>query len=54
MRAVRQALKSKRRLFVIDYYRYRKNPAANPEVVRRHIPLDRDDVVRKSRPKNFT
>ena len=47
MRGVRRALKSGGRLFVIDYYRYRKHPAANSEVLRRHIRLDRDDVVKE-------
>ena len=53
MRGVRRALKAGGRLFVIDYYRYRKNPAANPEAVRRHIRLDRDDVVKEVEAQGF-
>ena len=53
MRGVRRALKSGGRLFIIDYYRYRKHPAANPEMLRRHIRLDRDDVVKEVRAEGF-
>ena len=53
MRGVRRALKSGGRLFVIDYYRYRKHPAANPELLRRHIRLDRDDVVKEIEAEGF-
>ena len=53
MRGVRRALKSGGRVFVIDYYRYRPNPAANPELVRRHIRLDRDDVVKEVETEGF-
>ena len=53
LRGVRRALKSSGRLFVIDYYRYRKHPAANPEILRRHIRLDRDDVVNEVEAEGF-
>lgn len=53
MRVVRQALKSGGRLFIIDYYRNRPNPAASPDKVRRHIRLDRDDVVKEVETQGF-
>jgi SAM-dependent methyltransferase len=53
MQGVRRALKSGGRLFVIDYYRNRPNPAASPDVVRRHIRLDRDDVVKEVEAQGF-
>lgn len=53
MQRVRRALKSGGRLFVIDYYRYRPHPAASPEELRRHIRLDRDDVVKEVEAEGF-
>ena len=53
MQGVHRALKSSGRLFIIDYYRYRQNPAASSEEVRRHIRLDRDDVVKEVEAKGF-
>ena len=53
MQGVRRALKSGGRLFIIDYYRNRPNPAASPDEVRRHIRLDRDDVVREVETQGF-
>lgn len=53
MRGVHRALKSGGRLFIIDYYRNRENPAANLDVVRRHIRLDRDDVVKEVQSQGF-
>jgi ubiquinone/menaquinone biosynthesis C-methylase UbiE len=53
MQGVRRALKSGGRLFVIDYYRSRPNPAASPDEVRRHIRLDRDDVVKEVEAQGF-
>lgn len=53
MQGVRRALKSGGRLFIIDYYRSRPNPAASPEEVRRHIRLDRDDVVKEVEAEGF-
>lgn len=53
MRAVHRALKPGGRLFIIDYYRSRENPAANLEVVRRHIRLDQDDVVKEVQAQGF-
>lgn len=41
------------RLFVIDYYRSRPNPAANIDLVRRHIRLDREDVVKEIEAQGF-
>ena len=54
MRAVRRALKSGGRLFIIDYYRNRPNPSANIDEVRRHIRLDRDDVVKEVEAQGFS
>lgn len=54
MRGVRRALKSGGRLFVIDYYRSRPNPHASLDEVRRHIRLDRDDVVKEIEDQGFT
>ena len=53
MQGVRRALRSGGRLFVIDYYRSRPNPAASPDEVRRHIRLDRDDVVKEVEAEGF-
>jgi len=53
MQGVRRALKSGGRLFVIDYYRNRPNPAASQDEVRRHIRLDRDDVVKEVEAEGF-
>jgi predicted methyltransferase len=53
MQGVRRALKSGGRLFVIDYYRNRPNSAASPDVVCRHIRLDRDDVVKEVEAQGF-
>ena len=53
MQGVRRALKSGGRLFIIDYYRSRSNPAASPDEVRRHIRLDRDDVVKEVEAEGF-
>ena len=53
MQGVRRALKSGGRLFVIDYYSNRPNPAATPDLVRRHIRLDRDDVVKEVEAQGF-
>jgi SAM-dependent methyltransferase len=53
MQGVHRALKSSGRLFVIDYYRYRQHPAASPEELRRHIRLDRDDVVKEVEAEGF-
>ena len=53
MQGVRRALKSGGRLFIIDYYRNRPNPAASPDEVRRHIRLDRDDVVKEVETQGF-
>lgn len=53
MRGVHRALRAHGRLFIIDYYRDRENPAANLEVVRRHIRLDRDDVVKEVQAQGF-
>jgi SAM-dependent methyltransferase len=53
MRGVHRALKSGGRLFVIDYYRSRPHPAASPEQLRRHIRLDRDDVVKEVEAEGF-
>ena len=47
IQGVHRALKSGGRVFVIDYYRSRPHPAASPEQLRRHIRLDRDDVVKE-------
>ena len=54
MRGVRRALKSDGRLFIIDYYRSRPNPAASLDVVARHIRLDRDDVVKEIEAQGFS
>ena len=53
MQGVRRALKSGGRLFIVDYYRNRPNPAASPDLVRRHIRLDRDDVVKEVEAQGF-
>jgi SAM-dependent methyltransferase len=53
MKGVRRALKPGGRLFIIDYYRNRPNPAASPEVIRHHIRLDRDDVVSEVEAQGF-
>lgn len=53
MRAVRRALKAGGRLFIIDYYRSRPNPQASLEEVRRHIRLDRDEVVKEVEAQGF-
>ena len=53
MQGVRRALKSGGRLFVIDYYRNRPNPAATPDLVWSHIRLDRDDVVKEVEAQGF-
>jgi cyclopropane fatty-acyl-phospholipid synthase-like methyltransferase len=53
MQGVRRALKPKGRLFIIDYYRDRPNPAASADEVRRHIRLDRDDVVKEVEAQGF-
>ena len=53
LRGIHRALKSRGRLFIIDYYRSRENPAASLEVVRRHIRLDRDDVVKEIQAQGF-
>lgn len=53
IQGVRRALKSGGRLFVIDYYRSRSNPAASLDMVRRHIRLDRDDVVKEVKAEGF-
>ena len=53
MRGVRRALKSGGRLFIIDYYRSRPNPAASLDEVRRHIRLDRDEVVGEIETQGF-
>ena len=53
MRGIHRALKPGGRLFIIDYYRSRENPAANLEAVRRHIRLDRDDVVKEVQAQRF-
>ena len=53
MLGVRRALKSGGRLFIIDYYRSRPNPQANLDQVRRHVRLDRDDVVKEIEAQGF-
>ena len=53
MQGVRRALKPGGRLFIIDYYRNRPNPAASLDAVRRHIRLDRDDVVKEVEAQGF-
>jgi cyclopropane fatty-acyl-phospholipid synthase-like methyltransferase len=53
MGGVRRALKSGGRLFIIDFYRSRPNPQANLDEVRRHIRLDRDDVVKEIEAQGF-
>ena len=53
MGAVRRALKSDGRLFIIDFYRNRPNPQATLEQVQRHIRLDRDDVVKEIEAQGF-
>ena len=53
MKGLRRALKFGGRLFVIDYYRSRSNPAASLDVVRSHIRLDRDDVVKEVEAEGF-
>jgi ubiquinone/menaquinone biosynthesis C-methylase UbiE len=53
MQGVWRALKSGGQLFIIDYYRYRANPAASPDLVRHHIRLDRDDVVKEVEAQGF-
>jgi ubiquinone/menaquinone biosynthesis C-methylase UbiE len=53
MRGVRRALKSGGRLFVIDYYRNRPIPRVSPDEVRRHLRLDRDDVVKEVEAQGF-
>ena len=53
LQGVRRALKSDGRLFIIDYYRSRPNPSANLDEVRRHIRLDRDDVVKEIEAQGF-
>jgi SAM-dependent methyltransferase len=54
MQGVRRALKSGGQLFIIDYYRNRPNPAARSlDEVRRHIRLDRDDVVKEVETQGF-
>ena len=54
MGGVRRALKTGGRLFIIDFYRSRPNPQANLDAVRRHIRLDRDDVVKEIEAQGFT
>lgn len=54
MQGVRRALKSGGRLLIIDYYRSRPNPQANLDAVRRHIRLDRDDVVKEIEAQGFS
>ena len=54
MGGVRRALKPGGRLFVIDYYRGRPNPQADLDEVRRHIRLDRDDVVKEIEGQGFS
>lgn len=54
VRGVWRALKSGGRLFIIDYYRSRPNPQANLDQVRRHIRLDRDDVVKEIEAQGFS
>ena len=54
MGGVRRALKSGGRLFIIDFYRSRPNPQANLDEVRRHIRLDRDDVVKEIEAQGFS
>jgi SAM-dependent methyltransferase len=54
MGGVRRALKPGGRLFVIDYYRSRPNPQADLDEVRRHIRLDRDDVVKEIEGQGFS
>ena len=53
MRGVRRALKTDGRLFVIDYYRSRPTPFASLDEVRRHIRLDRDEVVKEIEGQGF-
>jgi ubiquinone/menaquinone biosynthesis C-methylase UbiE len=53
MQGVRRALKPGGRLFIIDYYRNRPNPAASPDQVRHHIRLDRDDVEKEVETQGF-
>lgn len=53
MRGVRRALKPGGRLFIVDYYRSRPNPQADLDAVRRHIRLDRDDVVKEVDAQGF-
>ena len=53
MRGLRRALKSAGRLVIIDYYRSRPNPQATLDEVRRHIRLDRDDVVKEVEAQGF-
>ena len=53
MQGVRRALKVGGRLFIIDYYRNRPNPAASADAIRRHIRLDRDDVVKEVEAQGF-
>ena len=54
MGGVRRALKSGGRLFIIDFYWTRPNPQANLDEVRRHIRLDRDDVVKEIEALGFS
>ncbi len=53
MQGLWRALKPGGRLFIIDYYRYRPNPAAPPDAVLNHIRLDRDDVVKEVEAEGF-
>lgn len=53
LQGLRRALKAGGRLFVIDYYRNRSNPWVSPDLVRRHIRLDRDDVVKEVETQGF-
>ncbi|MBS0377189.1 MAG: methyltransferase [Proteobacteria bacterium] len=53
MQGLWRALKSGGRLFVVDYYRYRPNPAAPPDAVLNHIRLDRDEVVKEVEAEGF-
>jgi cyclopropane fatty-acyl-phospholipid synthase-like methyltransferase len=53
MRGVQRALKPGGRLFIIDYYRNRPNPFGSADEVRRHIRLDRDDVVKEVEAQGF-
>jgi ubiquinone/menaquinone biosynthesis C-methylase UbiE len=53
LRHVRQALKPHGRLIIIDYYRSRRHPGTTDEDLRKHIRIDRDEVVSEVQAEGF-